>query len=329
MAAFRKVGEKWVAELCVNSIRKSKRFATKAAARAWALETEELLSKSAAHVDVCVDSTLGDVFLRYADEVSEHKKGAQWEIVRLKMFCRDEIAAVPVIELRREHFEGWRDRRLLSVAAGSVNRELNLISHCLTQARRWRLMEHNPLTDLKRPKNPPHRDRRIFQHEIAALLIALNYADEYQVTQQQQRVAVAFLFAIEAAMRAGEICALEPRFIDLAERTAHLPDTKNGLPRTVPLSRAAVALLEKLQPWPDVGGVFGLASGVLSSLFKRGTERAGIDGLTFHDTRHEAITRLAKKLDVLQLARMVGHRDIKQLMTYYNATAAEIARQLD
>jgi integrase len=75
--------------------------------------------------------------------------------------------------------------------------------------------------------------------------------------------------------------------------------------------------------------VFGLASGVLSSLFKRGTERAGVAGLTFHDSRHEAITRLAKKLDVLKLARMVGHRDIKQLMTYYNETAAEIALQLD
>jgi integrase len=329
MAAFRKVGEKWVAELCVNNIRKSKRFATKAAARAWALEAEDLLSRSAVRVDVCVESTLGAVFLRYANEVSEHKKGAQWEIVRLKMFGRDEIAGERVAELRREHFEAWRDRRLLSVSPASVNRELNLLSHCLTQARRWRLMDHNPLTDLKRPKNPPHRDRRISEREIEALLIALNYSPDCPVLQQQQRVAVAFLFAIETAMRAGEICALESKFINLDERTAHLRDTKNGLPRTVPLSRAAVVLLEKLRPWPDVGGVFGLASGVLSSLFKRGTERAGVAGLTFHDSRHEAITRLAKKLDVLKLARMVGHRDIKQLMTYYNETAAEIALQLD
>jgi len=54
-----------------------------------------------------------------------------------------------------------------------------------------------------------------------------------------------------------------------------------------------------------------------------------IKDLTFHDTRHEAITRLAKKLDVLDLARMVGHRDIKQLLTYYNKSAKEIASQLD
>ncbi len=63
-----------------------------------------------------------------------------------------------------------------------------------------------------------------------------------------------------------------------------------------------------------------------------GSIRAIIDsitGLTFHDTRHEALTRLARKLDVLDLARMVGHRDPRSLMVYYNAPAEEIARRLD
>ena len=48
----------------------------------------------------------------------------------------------------------------------------------------------------------------------------------------------------------------------------------------------------------------------------------------FHDTRHEAITRLCKKLDVLSLARMIGHADIRELNTYYNATAEDIANYL-
>lgn len=56
--------------------------------------------------------------------------------------------------------------------------------------------------------------------------------------------------------------------------------------------------------------------------------RAKIDDLTFHDSRHDAITRLAQKLSVLQLARMVGHRDIRSLQTYYNETAESMARLL-
>ena len=48
----------------------------------------------------------------------------------------------------------------------------------------------------------------------------------------------------------------------------------------------------------------------------------------FHDTRHEAITRLAKRLDVLELARVVGHRDPRSLTIYYNETAEQLAKKL-
>jgi integrase len=74
--------------------------------------------------------------------------------------------------------------------------------------------------------------------------------------------------------------------------------------------------------------IFGLEADVTSALFRKAHIAAGVDNLTFHDSRHEAITRLAKKLDVLTLARMVGHRDIRMLMVYYNKSAADIAREL-
>lgn len=123
----------------------------------------------------CVSSThsFADVFDRYANEVSETKKGTQWEVVRLKMFARFSISAVRLVDLRRENFEHCMVERLASVKSSSVNRELNLMSHCLTQARRWRLMSHNPMDDLKRPKDPAHRDRRVSDSEIEAVLLAL------------------------------------------------------------------------------------------------------------------------------------------------------------
>lgn len=49
----------------------------------------------------------------------------------------------------------------------------------------------------------------------------------------------------------------------------------------------------------------------------------------FHDARSEAITRLSRKLDILGLARTVGHRDPRSLMLYYSKSAAEIAKKLD
>lgn len=327
MASIVKDGERWKAQVCVGGIRKMKRLDTKAQAKSWAAQMEVELGKMDGVVSV--DHTLGNIFQRYASEVSETKKGAHWEIVRLKMFERFSIAGVRLIDLRREHFEHYIVERMATVKSSSVNRELNLISHCLTQARRWRLMTHNPMEDLKRPKDPAHRDRRISQREIDLVLHALNYDENAAVIQQQQKVAVAFLLAIESGMRAGEICSLTAANVNLVDQTAFLPDTKNGRARSVPLSKEAVRLLRRLEPWGQDGSVFGLASGALSTLFKRGVGKTDIEDLTFHDTRHEAITRLAKRLDVLDLARMVGHRDIKQLLTYYNKSAAELAAQLD
>ena len=315
---------RWLIEVSVKRQRKSKTFRTKTEAKAWARE-EQIRLESAG---VTSNATLVQLFDRYADEVSETKKGARWEIIRLNKLKSYQIAEKRLVDLTREDFELWVDARLREVKPSSVNRELNLISHCLTQARRWRMMSHEPLKDLKRPKNPPHRDRRITQEEIETILHVLGYSDDSVIEKPSQRVAVAFLLAIETAMRAGEILSLTRANVDLSNRVAFLPETKNGAPRSVPLSSRAVSLLQRILSL-NFDPIFSLSSASLSSIFRKAVISSAIPDLTFHDSRHEATTRLASKLHVLELARVTGHRDIKMLMTYYNESAASIARKLD
>lgn len=66
----------------------------------------------------------------------------------------------------------------------------------------------------------------------------------------------------------------------------------------------------------------------LCSALRRARDAAQIKNLHFHDSRAEAIWRLSKKLDVLELARVIGHRDINSLRLYYNTTADELADRL-
>lgn len=328
MATYRKTATGWRAEVFVGGKRQSKVLPTKAEARAWAGDAEHRLRLQGDNVSST--HTLAQLLTRYAAEVSEHKKGARWELLRLNAWSKNlPFIDVRLIDLRREHIEAWIATRARAVKSSTVNRELNLLSHCFTEARRWRLMAHNPMEDLKRPRNPAHRDRRILPKEQEAILLCLGYSEKIPVATQMQRAACAFLFALETAMRAGEIAGLLPQHVDLKARTAHLPDTKNGHPRDVPLSAEAVRILKRQEPWLPGKPIFRMSAGTLSSTFYKGLAKTGIEDLTFHDSRHEAITRLAKKIDVLDLARMTGIRDIKQLMTYYNATAAEIALQLD
>lgn len=130
-------------------------------------------------------------------------------------------------------------------------------------------------------------------------------------------------------MRAGEICKSEWK--NVHERHIHLPAAicKNRRSRDVPLSKKARALLEKRKT--DSGLIFDIKSSSLDTQFRRYRDMAAVENATFHDTRHTALTRLAKIYEnPMDLAKISGHRDLRQLLnTYYNPTIDDLADKLD
>lgn len=115
--------------------------------------------------------------------------------------------------------------------------------------------------------------------------------------------------------------------MDLKEQVAYLPDTKNGDDREVPLSKAAVRLLGYI--WKE-GRLFRLSDATRDTLFRKAVKKVGLENLHFHDSRAEATTRMAKKVEALALAKTTGHKDLKVLLDrYYRVTAKEIAKMLN
>ncbi len=322
MATFRKLPSgKWQAQIARKGIRKPASFATRREARDWAAR-QEYLATNAETAQTSL--TLKDAFERYAREESPKRRGERWETIRLARLSLDRIAHERLADLEPANFADWRDRRSGQVAPATVSREMALMSSVLTTARReWGLIAHNPLSDIRKPALPPPRDRRVSDAEIDRLI----EAGGTELTKTTARAIHAFRFAVETAMRAGEIVGLTEDTVDRETRVATLPRTKNGTARKVPLSMVALGLLGDL-PKTD-GPLFDLTNQQIDVLFRKARDRAGIENLHFHDSRHEAITRLARKLDVLSLARIVGHKGIKMLMIYYNETAEDLAQRLD
>ncbi len=322
MATFRKLPSgKWQAQIARNGIRKSSSFATKREAQDWAARQEYLVTNAEPPQ---TKLTLKDAFDRYAREESPKRRGERWEVVRLERLSSDKIADKRLADLEPADFAEWRDRRAKEVAPATVRREMTLMSSVLTTARReWGLISHNPISDIRKPASPPPRDRRVSADEIDKLI----KAGGTDLSKAQARAVHAFRFAVETAMRAGEIVGLTDKTVDRDTRVATLPKTKNGTARKVPLSTAALGLLDEL-PETD-GPLFDLSNQQIDAMFRKARDKSEIEDLRFHDSRHEAITRLAKKVDVLSLARMVGHKDVKMLMIYYNETAEELAQRLD
>lgn len=311
---------KWRAEVSKDGKRLSKVRNTKKEAREWAARAEYEVTHGG---KIAAAMPFRDVLDRYAREVSPKKRGHRWEVIRLEKIGKDPLCSIRVGDLRPADFADWRDRRLRDVAPASVRREMVLLSAVLSVARKeWEYLTVSPMQDVTKPSPSPARDRRPAPSELTKL--AEVAGDD--LTLASARAFHAFLFAIETGMRAGEIVGLRVDDVDTKRRVAILPKTKNGSAREVPLSTEAVRLIEAL---PEADPMFGLTSRQLESLWRRVRDKAKVQGLTFHDSRHEAITRLSKKLDVLALAKMVGHRDIKMLMTYYDESAEELAKRLD
>lgn len=328
MASFRQRNDTWRVELSVNGIRESATFDTKTQAKAWASKRETELREQA-HGKL-PNYTFTDAIERYINEVSPKKKSHKKEVDRLNFFMREnpKLCKKQLSKVTTDDLVKWRDSRLKVVQGSTVRREANILASLFTVARReWKWIKDSPMVDLQLPPPAQHRDRRIEQDEIDRLCLAANW-DEHEPKNSTQQVIIAFLFALETAMRAGEIVQLTWDRVFLIERYVVLRETKNGTKRNVPLSKRAVELLTYLKPL-DTKHVFTCNHQSFDTLWRKLKNRCEIDDLHFHDSRHEACTRLARKLDVLDLARMIGHKDLKSLMIYYNATASEIATRLD
>lgn len=323
MGNVRKRGKRFRAEAEALGIRKSRSFGTKAEATAWMVDTERRIRAGEGYA--VHGRTLEDLLMRYADEVSPTKAKAKWEKTRILFLCRDrELAATRLERLTPELFHDWQQRRLAEVSASTILRDRGLLSSALQHAANvWQWLPASPLAKVKSPKANAHRQRVATPEELERLW----HVAGRDLERSQARAVAAFELAIETGMRGIEICTLTRGHVHLARSFVHLPRTKNGDARDVALSPRAKVLLGEVMAL-GMDPVFGLSEGSKDALFRKVRDRAAIEGLTFHDSRHTACTRLAKKLHVLELARQLGTRDLKTLMIYYNPSAEEIAGRL-
>lgn len=320
MATFRKVGDKYRAEVRKRGVYASDNFRTKAEAAKWAAEIERDIEDR--RVGKPTRATLLDAIERYRVNISEKKKTFRSEGHRLNRLARASFATKPLTDITVDDWSRWRES--LGVAPASINREFKVIRHMYRHiCGDWGWLPHNPLKSLKDLPEPPPRRHLWSDGDVADMVRALGHPGNREI---RQRVALAFLFALETGMRAGEIYGL--RKADVRGRVAHLPMTKNGESREVPLSRKALDILAQLPEGLET--MFGVDAASADALFRKYRPKH-LDHLRFHDARHTAATRLGStgKLTALELARIFGWRDMDHALIYFHPPAESLAAKLD
>ena len=327
MASISKYGTGYRAQVFVRGRRKSKTFRTMREAQAWGGAEEKTLAASPAD-----SHTFAELIERYVEEVMSAKKGGHHEARQARALLREcpALAAKKLADLDTPDMAAWRDARLRVVSDATILRQLNWLRHAFRIAREeWKWMEANPLKGMRLPKSPAARTRRVSPAEVRMICRNLGYRSGRAPETKQQEVALAFMVGLRSGMRAGEILSLgkgnlrlERRVASVAHKTQHI----TGRPREVPLTRQAIRLL---RPVAQLERCFSLSSATLDALFRKARDRLMIADLHFHDSRAEALTRLARKVDVLTLAKISGHKDLRILQSaYYRETAEQIAARL-
>jgi integrase len=314
----------------------SKTFVNQREAQAWSSIVESEMARgvfvSRAESE---RTTLKELIDRYVLEITPQHKGRDSEALRLRSLGKHPLALRFLSTLLAKDFAQYRDERLKIRKPATVTREMALFARVFEVARReWSIHMDNPLKLVSRPTVRNERTRRLSAEEEGALLRELDSQERDWHGRLEPGgarniwVKPIVLLALETACRRSELLSLKWCNVDLQRRVALLPDTKNGYSRGVPLSTKAIAILQGL-PRTDDGRVFPTTQAALKKAYERAVQRAGIVDYTFHDLRREATSRLARKLSLLDLAKVTGHRSVNVLsQRYYNISAEELALKL-
>ena len=298
----------------------SKSFSNKEDAQKWARGIERQMDLGE-YSPVGLD-TLADLIDRYLKEVTPHKKGAKQEAYRLKGIKADRIATLKAKDLSPLEVAAYRDRRLKECKPVTVLHDLCVLSAVIEHARlEWSVPITNPVRGIRKPSAGKGRDRRLEAGEYDKLLSELHKA-------RTPWIAPLFVFSIETACRMGEALALQWADVDLHRKIATFRDTKVGENRTIPLSPLAVKTLQAL-PRDLKGKVFNISRHGVDDAFRRACKRAGVDGLRWHDLRHEGVSRLHERgLSTVEVASISGHRTLACLARYSHMKAETLAQKL-
>lgn len=169
MASIRRRGDTWQARVSRQGFPpETKSFPTKGEADRWSRIVEGSMdSRQYISTREAETTTLGDLLRRYRESVTPSKRGAIEEAFRLKSLEQSRMARLAVVNVTPKTVADYRDDRLKGCCAGTVIRDLAVLSSIFNHARReWDIGVPNPVATVRKPTAPPGRDRVLTsQHE--------------------------------------------------------------------------------------------------------------------------------------------------------------------
>ena len=326
MASIRKRGDAWQVQVRKQGRRSvTETFKIRANALAWARKVESEIERGliGPNFRQSTSVTLSELIERYIASVTPKKKSRIQETNRLRKLSKLSFSNTCVANVTTEVIARFRDQRLSEVGSQAVRHDLNALSQVFATAiDEWGIgLTGNPIERVRKPPPSLARQRRLSESEATAIAKCLNGNCNPDFKDM-------ILIALGTAMRKGEILRIQPLHIISARRLLSIPETKNGHPRTIPLSAQSLDILRRRAK--DIEGrLFPFDESWCRFHWNKLLRIAGIVDLHFHDLRHEAVTQFFEMgLTIPEVALISGHKDYRMLARYTHLRPEDIANKL-
>jgi len=284
----------------------------------------------------------------YAPWVETERKAGKATVANLRAQFSD-LDNKPLSDITAWQIEKFKAKRIKAgLSPVTVNRDLDRIRAALNKAVEWKMLDANPIADVKASKvEDESRVRYLDDAEAARLRAAL---DDREAKRRRQRIsgnawaaargrptrplwapdeytdhlAPLVLLAMNTGLRRGELLGLTWEAIDRqAKRIKVTAKTaKSQKVRYVPLNSEALAVIERLHQHSEKKGlVFAGKKGAAMTHVKRSwaalMEAAKLDDFHFHDLRHHFASKLVMAgVDLYAVKELLGHSDFAMTQRY-------------
>jgi len=333
--------------------RKSKTFKTKSAAKAWARKVEMQMDEGTFIDDKeVVSHKLSDLIYNYIKELEPVNPVLGSKLSSLQRMAR-EFESDTLKDLTPQYLLSYGKQRRKKVTASTLQKDMSYLKQVLDYGIVvWKLpLAVNPvvvtqptLGSLKMVAGSKRRTRRLQEGEWEKLMAGVGR--QHDSSSGNNWLSPMIEFAVESCMRQAEIHELTWADIDFERHTVAIqsrrtPGRKQGNDHVIPMRKGVREVL--LREYEKVGKVtrnkirlstrpdhvFGKPSksSSISDRFGRVCKRVGIEDLTFHDLRHEGISRLfedrEKNYSIPQVAHISGHKKWETLRRYTQLNAED------
>jgi integrase len=255
---------------------------------------------------------------RYLPFIKVRKRSAWMDETLLRVHLLPIFSAYRLNRIKRaDIIKMHHAAKAKGFADGTCNRWLILMRFIFNCAIRWELLPvgSNPCNNVELFDDNGARERYLTAEEVGRLFEVLEKGANDQLT----KIVKLLLFT---GARKREILDARWEFVDLEKRALKVPLSKSGKPRFIPLSDAAVELIQSLPRKPNVPWLFfnpKTMKPLVSVYCAWNTVRkvAGIPELRMHDLRHSFASFLVNSgRSLYEVQRLLGHYDPKVTMRY-------------